>query len=178
MDPIDIIQKYYSEESKVYPILLDHSELVTRRALEIARAHPELELNMKFIEEAAMLHDIGIFLTYAPGIGCYGDKPYLCHGYLGSELLQREGMSRHALVCERHTGTGLSISDIINSGYSIPRRDMIPISLEEQLICFSDKFYSKSKPGTEKTIDKVRKSLEKYGPEHLARFDHWCDLFL
>ena len=59
-----------------------------------------------------MLHDIGIFLTHAPQIGCHGDKPYICHGYLGRELLEKEGFPRHAIVCETHVGVGLTIADI------------------------------------------------------------------
>ena len=46
------------------------------------RPHPELSLDKDFLYEAAMLHDIGIFLTDAAGIHCFGDKLYICHGYL------------------------------------------------------------------------------------------------
>jgi len=53
-----------------------------------------------FIEEAALLHDIGIFNTNLPKIGCYGRHPYISHGYLGRELLENEGLAAHALVCE------------------------------------------------------------------------------
>lgn len=178
MDPIAIIQKYYPQNSKAYPILVDHCRLVADKAVSIALNHPELNIDVQFVEEAAMLHDIGVFLTNSPGIGCYGEKQYLCHGYLGSEIVHAEGFPAHALVCERHTGTGLSIDDIREIGYSIPLRDMIPISIEEQLICFADKFFSKTKPGVEKSIVKVRENIAKYGLHHVKRFDHWCELFL
>jgi len=178
MDPITIIRKYYPESSKAYSILLDHSLLVSNKAVELALNHSELNLDVKFVQEAAMLHDIGVFLTYAPEIGCHGELPYLCHGYLGSELLQSLGYPRHALVCERHTGTGLSMADIIQLEFPIPPRDMRPVSIEEQLICFSDKFFSKSKPGKEKPVEKVRKSMAKYGQHHVTRFDAWCNMFL
>lgn len=178
MDPIEIIKKYYPENSMAFPILIDHSRLVADKAVQLALSHPELEIDVQFVEEAAMLHDIGINLTHAPKIGCFGIRPYVCHGYLGSDRLKAEGLPRHALVCERHTGTGLTINDIRRIDQGIPLRDMRPQSLEEQLICFSDKFYSKSKPGVEKSIDKIRKSMGKYGEDHVARFDQWCDLFL
>ncbi|MFZ4457164.1 MAG: HD domain-containing protein [Bacteroidales bacterium] len=178
MDPIAIIKKYYPEESMAYPILVDHSRLVAEKAVQLALSHPELHIDVQFVEEAAMLHDIGMYLTHAPSIGCFGDLPYICHGFLGSDLLKAESYPQHALVCERHTGTGLSIADIQHIDKGIPLRDMRPVSLEEQLICFSDKFYSKSKPGIEKSIEKVRKSMAKYGEQHVKRFDAWCDLFL
>ena len=90
-----------------------------------------------------MLHDIGIFLTDAPGIFCFGDKPYICHGYLGADLLREEGFPRHALVCERHTGAGISAESIIKQDLPIPHREMLPVSMEEQVICFADKFFQK-----------------------------------
>ena len=94
-------------------ILLTHSRSVVDKALEIAGRHPELNLDRDFLYEGAMLHDIGVFLTDADSIFCFGDKPYICHGYLGADLMRAEGYPRHALVCERHTGAGLSLEQIL-----------------------------------------------------------------
>ena len=178
MDPIKIIEKYYPVESDAYRILVDHSRSVADKALAIARMHPEMHLDLPFIEEAALLHDIGIFRCNAPSIDCHGEADYICHGYLGAELMRAEGYPRHAWVCERHTGTGLSMGMIELMKWPIPHRDMLPISLEEQLICFADKFYSKTKLGKEKSIDKIRISLSRYGSDTAARFAAWCKLFL
>lgn len=178
MNPIAIIDKFYPEENELKHILLDHSRSVSEKALEIAHRHPELQLDTPFLDEAAMLHDVGIFLTDASGIFCFGDKPYICHGYLGADLMRAEGYPRHALVCERHTGAGLSLEEIIRQQLPVPHREMVPVSLEEQVICFADKFFSKTKLGKEKTVEKARKSLERYGEEGLQRFDRWCELFL
>lgn len=178
MNPIAIIDKFYPEENELKHILLDHSRSVSEKALEIAHRHPELQLDIPFLGEAAMLHDVGIFLTAAPGIFCFGDKPYICHGYLGADLMRAEGYPRHALVCERHTGAGLSLEEIIRQQLPVPHREMVPVSLEEQVICFADKFFSKTKLGKEKSVEKARKSLERYGEEGLQRFDRWCELFL
>jgi uncharacterized protein len=178
MAPVDIIQKYYQESSDLYKILLEHSFLVANKALHIAQMHPEMKMDITFIYEASVLHDIGIFKTDAAGIHCYGTFPYICHGYLGGDLLKEEKLERHALVCERHTGAGLSLEQIVKNNLPLPRRDMLPVSPEEQLICFADKFYSKTHPNKEKTVDKIRNSLSKYGEDSLARFDNWCNLFL
>lgn len=178
MNPLALIDKYYPVENELRHILLVHSRSVADKALAMARKHPELNLDLNFIEEAAMLHDIGIFETDADGIYCFGKYPYICHGYLGAELVAREGYPRHALVCERHTGAGLSLQSILEQNLPIPPRDMIPVSLEEQIICFADKFYSKTKLDKEKSVEKARKSIEKHGNEGLTRFDAWCKLFL
>lgn len=178
MEPLHIIQKYYPVDSEAYRILVTHSRSVADKALEIARMHPEMNLDLPFVEEAAMLHDIGIFLCDAPEIDCHGKYPYICHGYLGADLMREEGYPRHALVCERHTGTGLSLRMIEEQHLPVPHRDMRPVSLEEQLICFADKFYSKTKLTKEKPIEKIRQGLSRYGQESVDRFDSWCKLFL
>ena len=120
----------------------------------------------------------GIFQTDAPDIQCFGTYPYICHGYLGADLVRKEGFPRHALVCERHTGAGLSLQNILDRGLPLPHRDMLPVSMEEQIICFADKFFSKTKLDKEKSLDKARKSVAKHGEEGAVRFDHWCELFL
>lgn len=178
MNPLALIDKYYPEENELKHILLNHSRSVADKAVSLALRHPELAIDLTFVKEAAMLHDIGIFLTNAPDIQCFGTHPYICHGYLGAELVRQEGFPRHALVCERHTGAGLSVEDIIRQNLPVPHRDMLPVSLEEQLICFADKFFSKTHLGVEKTLEKARKSVAKYGDEGAARFDHWCERFL
>jgi uncharacterized protein len=178
MVPVEIIKKYYQEGTELYGILLEHSFSVAEKALFIAQMHPEMNLDIAFIYEASMLHDIGIFKTKASDVHCHGEFPYICHGYLGSDLLKAEGYPRHALVCERHTGAGLSLENIIKNNLPIPKRDMMPESMEEQLICFVDKFFSKTRPQNEKSIDKIRKNLSKHGEDSVKRFDNWCKLFL
>lgn len=172
-----ILQKYCKDEKQLH-ILVTHSRAVADKALEIARKHPELGADEAFIEEAAMLHDIGIVGVDAPAIACSGTEPYIRHGILGAEILRREGMERHALVCERHTGTGLTLQQIVDQQLPLPHRDMQPQSIEEQIICFADKFFSKTRLDTEKSVEQARRSLEKFGAEGLVKFDAWCERFL
>ncbi|MDO5571721.1 MAG: HD domain-containing protein [Bacteroidales bacterium] len=178
MTPLDIINKYYSKNSQLYTLLVNHSKSVAQKAIEIAKNHPEMELDLKFIEEAAMLHDIGIFMCNAPDIFCTGNEPYIKHGVIGAEILRNEGLPKHALVAERHTGSGITKEQIISGNLPIPVRDMLPITLEEKIICLADKFYSKSNPDKEKKIEKIRKSMSKHGEESLKRFDDLCSLLL
>ncbi|CCZ68854.1 HDIG domain-containing protein [Bacteroides gallinaceum] len=178
MNPFALIDKFYPEDNELKHILLVHSRSVADKALALAQKHPELNLDLAFIGEAAVLHDIGIFQTDAPDIQCFGTYPYICHGYLGADLVRKEGFPRHALVCERHTGAGLSLQNILDRGLPLPHRDMLPVSMEEQIICFADKFFSKTKLDKEKSLDKARKSVAKHGEEGAVRFDHWCELFL
>ena len=178
MDALAIINKYYPEDNELKHILLTHSRSVADKALWIADRHPELNLDRPFLEEAALLHDIGVFLTDAPGIHCHGSHPYICHGYLGSELMRQEGYPRHALVCERHTGAGISLQAIQAQKLPIPLREMVPVSLEEQVICIADKFFSKTHLDAEKPVEKALKSISRFGEEGILRFNEWCERFL
>jgi uncharacterized protein len=177
MSPLSILSKYYNTDSQLYAILLKHSQSVTNKAVAISLQHPELHANTEFIAEAAMLHDIGIFLTDAPQIECRGNHKYIEHGYLGADILRKEGLPRHALVCERHTGTGLTAEYIKENNLPLPSRDLTPVSIEEQIICYADKFFSKSKNNIELPIETVRATLSKYGEAVLARFDQWSGIF-
>ena len=178
MDVQAVFNKYYQPGTPLYQSVWSHSRLVAEKALQLAKAHPELDLDLDFVYEAAMLHDIGVFLTHAPSIYCMGEKPYICHGILGAELMRADGYPRHALVCERHTGTGLTVDDIIAQNLPLPHRDLCPVTLEEKLVCLADKFYSKSNPDREKPLDKVRQSVARYGEDSLRRFDEMAALFL
>lgn len=181
-----IIDKYYPSDDNLRRLLLHHSRQVAMRALAIAKCHPELGADVDFLEDAAMLHDIGILLTDAPGIYCTGTEPYLLHGRLGAEMLRREAEARPAerdlclalaRVCERHTGTGLTAQNIRDQHLPLPEEDFLPETIEEQLVCYADKFYSKSHPERERSVEQTAQSLEKFGHEGVEKFLKWSEMF-
>ncbi len=179
MGPEDILKRYYSPESRAFHVIIHHSRMVREKALDIARRVKHLHPDPLFIREAAMLHDIGMFLTRAPQIGCYGNCPYICHGYLGREILEKEGFPEHALICERHVGVGITVRDIEEKSLPLPKRDMVPITIEEQIICFADKFFSKVSDSLlkERTLESIRERIARFGVEKLERFDEWVKMF-
>ena len=168
-----LYHKYYQDNPDLLRIILIHSELVAKKALTIA-TDLSLPVDREFIYCGAMLHDIGVICCNAPKIFAFGDSPYICHGVEGRKILEKHGLYRLAKVCERHTGAGLTASEIEDKGLTLPARDMLPISLEEKLICYADKFFSK---GTdiyaEKKLDEIKAEMKKYGEPSLKRF---CDL--
>ena len=163
MDYQAIIDRYYPADNELRRVLLKHSRQVADRCLQIVRKHPELSVDAQFVEEAAMLHDIGIYQCNAPSIHCHGTEPYIKHGPIGGEILRAEGFPRHARVAERHTGTGLP-------GYE-------PETLEEQIICYADKFYSKSSPDHVRSVQETADSLEKFGHAGVVKFLEWAKRF-
>lgn len=196
MDYLALLHRYYPEDNALRRMLLHHSRQVCARALQIVERHPELGANRNLVEAGAMLHDIGIFLTDAPGIHCHGAAHYILHGSLGAQLLRNEAEQLKeeqpqaiqlqeelhfyealARICERHTGTGLTRQTIIERGLPDPHQDLLPETIEEQIICYADKFYSKSHLERERTIPQTLQSLEKFGDEGVEKFRHWTELF-
>ena len=211
MDYLALLHRYYPEDNALRRMLLHHSRQVCARALQIVERHPELGANRNLVEAGAMLHDIGIFLTDAPGIHCHGTAHYILHGSLGAQLLRNEAEQLKeeklqevqlqevqlqevepqaiqlqeelhfyealARICERHTGTGLTRQTIIERGLLDPQQDLLPETIEEQIICYADKFYSKSHLERERTIPQTLQSLEKFGDEGVEKFRHWTELF-
>ncbi len=151
-----IIDKYYPAGTRLRDIYMQHALQVTDEALATAR-RKQLPLAENEIRAAAMLHNIGIFMTDAPGIDCHGTAPYVDHGPLGATLLRSEGAPESwARVAERHTGSGIGT--------------LVPETLLERLICYADKFYSKSGTMLRKSPDSISRSLSRFGPESLARW--------
>lgn len=175
IDTEAVIREYYPQGSPTYEILVRHGEQVAAKALDIADQPGFGTADKAFMFEAALLHDIGIFMTDTPVLGCHGSHPYICHGVLGRELLENCGLPRHGLVCERHVGVGLSVRDIREQQLPLPVRDMLPQTLEEEIICYADKFFSKNGHNGQKprTIEEIVASLGRFGKDPVRRFQAW-----
>lgn len=177
IDSLGILNHYYPQENELRHIIYTHSMQVANYAVAIAEAHPELKADVSFLFDAALLHDIGCFLCDAPGICCTGTEPYIRHGHLGAELLRKRGLERYANVCERHTGAGLSLKQILANLLPVPHRDLIPQNLEEEIICYADKFFSKSNLKRVKTPKEISNRLKAYDQESVVRWNEWHKRF-
>lgn len=175
MNVEQIMVRHFGDAAEACSIVLEHSRLVADKAVRIARNLSDPSLDVAFIEEAALLHDIGVCRTNSPGIGCTGSAPYILHGIIGREILESEGLPLHALVCERHIGVGLTIEDIKHQSLPLPSRDMVPISREEKLVCYADLFFSKKRDTLrkEKSPQEIREGLRKHGEHRVAIFEEW-----
>jgi uncharacterized protein len=180
MSPFAVLARHLEPASEIYGCLVVHSVLVARKARRIAEEyldrHPEASVDLEFLTEAALLHDIGVKACRSSKLPTTGDEPYVRHGVIGREILDAEGLPRHALVCERHTGAGITREEVIRLDLPIPPRDYLPVSLEEKIICVADKFFSKT-PGKlwrKEKPEKVERSLLKHGPDVLSRWRALC----
>jgi len=179
IDYFKIIHKYIKPDSLTYFLYIPHVVLVTSKALEVATKLNLDERRLRFIKEASMLHDIGVISVNAHDLGCTGELDYICHGVEGRKILESEGLTRHAMVAERHTGVGLTKKEILDKGLPIPARNMLAVTLEEKIISWADLFYTKNpdKLWFEKTLEEVRVSVAKFGVSKVKIFDEWLKLF-
>ena len=172
---LEIINQFIKPTSFTYKIYLIHVVLVTKKALEIA-CRLNLSLDQKnFIEEAGMLHDIGVIKVKSSKMDCQGDFPYVCHGVEGGKILKSLNLKPHALVAERHIGVGVSKEDIESQNLPLPLRDMTPQTLEEKIITYADLFFSKRENilWQEEKPEKIIMELRKYGQNKEKIFLAW-----
>lgn len=180
LDYFSLINKYYQPDSITYKIFVVHAVLVTNKALQIARKLNLSAEELVFIEEAGMLHDLGVCQVNSPKMACTGELSYLEHGVAGAALLRAEGLEKHALVAERHIGVGLTKEEIIKRKLPLPARNFLPESLPEQIITFADCFFSKREATLwhEESPETIKAELVAFGKEQLRVFEHWERKFL
>lgn len=172
-----LFSRYYSDNPQLRRIVTVHSEQVAKKALSILK-EKNLDLNPVDVYCAAMLHDIGVVKCYAPNIYAFGTMPYIFHGIEGRKILEKHHLHKYASVCDSHTGAGISRQDIIKNNILLPHKDFLPVTQLEKLICYSDKFFSKSKDlAYEKSPNEIISELEKFGKDSVKRFLELHSLF-
>jgi uncharacterized protein len=181
VDAFALLRKHHDPGNPTYDLLAVHSVLVAHRARAIAdayaRRHPDRPPpDLDFVTEAALLHDIGIGRCRAETIFCFGSAPYIQHGAIGREILEDEGLPRHALVCERHTGAGISAEEVRREKLPLAERDYLPESIEEKIICVADKFYSKNpaRLWRPRSLRRIAAGLAQWGPGATRRWLALC----
>lgn len=171
------ISKFYTPGTELFNALWLHSQSVRAKAMKCLEKRAP-QLNRDLVSTACMLHDIGIINCHAPNIHCHGWRPYICHGQEGAIILRNEGMEALARIAERHTGSGLSTTEIILQDLPLPHKDFIPETPEEMLVCYADKFFSKSgKLTEEKPLSMVIAGIKAFGNESLQRFMSMHNMF-
>lgn len=179
MNPFALLRKHFDGNPQGLDIVYRHSRRVADKALAIARGSGVAPGELRFIEEAALLHDIGVARIHAPKLHCFGSEPYIRHGILGRQILEAEGLPRHALVCERHIGVGLTVGDILSQKLPLPEREMSPVTPCERIVALADLFYSKKggELDREKSLEQVRRDLLNFGSEKVFVLQSWLSEF-
>ena len=144
--------KKHSTGNELFEKVLAHSKKVQEIALRFAVRIPGAD--SEFIRVAAILHDIGRFR-------CPPGKDSIRHGVVGAGILRKEGLGEsYARVCETHIGAGISEKDIERQGLSLPKKDYMPMTIEEKIICDADSLvFGKKERSIEEVIDRYRQEV-------------------
>ena len=131
--------------------IINHELAVMRKARNLAHNITKVEVDIELVKIGALMHDIGRCVLHS-----------MTHGPVGGDIIRKLGFNsseKLARVVERHLLAGLTIDEA--KKFDLPERLYIPETIEEKLVCFSDKLLS----GTRKvTIEKrFHRWIEKHG---------------
>jgi uncharacterized protein len=141
--------------------VLAHCKTVSKEARKIAEIIKSrgIPVDVKFVETAALLHDIGRCRTHG-----------ILHGIEGAKILK--DYPDYARVCERHVGAGITKEETKELG--MPEKDYLPETIEEKIIAHADNTVGENKvEGIEKTLEDIGKKLGKTHPaiERIKKLD-------
>lgn len=110
--------------------VIDHSIAVYNKAIEISK---NFDVNKDLIKKSSLLHDIGRSKTNN-----------IDHAIVGSKLAIKHGISQEvANIIEKHVGSGITKKEAIELG--LPKKDYLPMTLEEKIVSHSDNLINGSK---------------------------------
>ena len=141
---LSLHEKYGSDER-----IVEHCRLVAKVSLILSEALAERgkSIDRNATLAGALLHDIGRSRTHA-----------VEHGYVGASMLEQEGVDGVVVeIVRRHVGAGISAEEAVSLGF--PKGDYVPRTLEQKVVCFSDKMVSSNsvRPFEEEVKRFVRK---------------------
>jgi uncharacterized protein len=149
---------------KFFDLIFTHSDIVRQIALNIADnlSQSDIVINKDLVESGSLLHDIGVYQCFDDELNADRSLPnYLCHGHEGYKLLKKEGYSEQvARFALTHTGTGITKEDIKRENMPFEFQDFIPVTLEEEIVCYADKFHTKWPSFN--TFEEAKARLEKF----------------
>ncbi len=103
--------------------VIRHCIAVKDVAIKIAK---KANADVKLVEAAALLHDIGRSKTHG-----------VLHALEGAKIAKELGLPDCIIkIIERHIGAGIPAKDAKKLG--LPEKDYIPITLEEKIVCHAD----------------------------------------
>lgn len=147
-EAISLLEKEHCPEK-----LKKHALAVSENAAAIAKKIKDngYDVDLEFIETAALLHDIGRCRTHG-----------IRHGIEGAKILS--DYPEYARVCERHIGAGIDRKEAAKLG--LPEKDYLPETLEEKIIAHADNLIDGDRVvAIEETI---RHFKDKLGENHPA----------
>jgi len=150
--------EHHAPDRRRFQLVLSHSLVVADLALGFAHRCKDIQLAL--LEAGSLLHDIGRF-QFPKGQGRAE------HGFVGAELLRREGYPEVALIAERHVGAGITAEDVVRQGLALPVADYVPLTPEQRLVAHADNLVFGTRVVTfEEVLERFAREL---GPDYPPR---------
>ena len=158
-------------------LIWTHSMIINDIAEQIAKdliKQYGITVDLYLLKTGALLHDIGAYQTFDDS--CHQITDYIQHGILGYNILIAEGYEEKvARFTQCHTGVGITKENIHINHLPLPERDFIPITLEEELVCYADNFHTKSPAFCE--YHEIEINLNKSYDGNIARLSYMVSKF-
>jgi len=136
--------------------VVDHCIVVSNLAAAIARGCERrgIPVDVKLVEIASLLHDVGRSVTHD-----------VRHGVLGGALARANGFDERIVrIIEAHVGAGIPADEAEEIG--LPRRDFMPKTIEEKIVAYADKLMKgKKRVEVDEVLEEFSKTL---GANHPA----------
>jgi uncharacterized protein len=156
------------ESNQLLEMVWNHCVIVKEIAMLIVDylEQHHIKANRELVTVGALLHDVGVYK-------CLSNKneslmPYIRHGEEGEKILVEEGYpSEITRFASHHTGVGLTSEDVENQNLPLEKKDFIPVTLEEEIVAYADKFHSK-KPCFNNYESQVE-DLKRHNPDNRVK---------
>lgn len=190
VERIDALHRALAPSAHAYNLIHTHCVIVARLALSLARADaatsafagtPAIaaadtahhidaaQLDERLLVLGGMVHDIGTYQLIKSD-GSDGEplrfkhSKYIQHGLRGYKLLKACGFSEElAQFARNHTGIGLTAAAVKEQELPLPVADYVPVTLEQELVMYADKFHTKSDPAEFVGYDRCIRRAAKHG---------------
>jgi uncharacterized protein len=131
-----------------------------------------IKINKELLFQGVMLHDLGVYVCFDEDFNPDTNLPeYVYHGFEGYKLILNEGLEEEvARFSCTHTATGLTREDIERENLKVEIKDYIPVSIEEEILCFADKFHTKYPSFN--TYEEQFERIGKFDPNRKVKLDN------
>jgi len=105
------------------------------------------KIDKELLKTGALFHDIGVYFCFDEDFNPDKKAPdYFYHGWQGEKFLRLQGIKDDKILrfTTVHIGVGITKEDIQREKLNLPKKDFIPVSLEEEILTFADKFHTKT----------------------------------
>ncbi|MFE1268144.1 HD domain-containing protein [Streptomyces sp. NPDC058757] len=168
-DEIRALHRKHAPSDAAFELVFTHCEIVAALADQLlSRSGRGADADL--VRAGCLLHDIGVYRLY-DSAGRIDGASYVTHGVLGHRLLAEEGLPETLCrFCSCHTGVGLTREDVLAQGLPLPPADYVPVTPEERMVMYADKFHSKSTPPRFVSPDTFEARIGRFGQEKAAVF--------